>query len=101
MLALAFDHTIHYRITVKPTGVTLTFWEPALKTEERTKPYLYLANYAFSTEDEAKAMLKRHLVLNGANGVSSLNLPTEGKIRVMPYPTWPNCEVEIFSRQAV
>jgi hypothetical protein len=93
MYALASDHTIHYRIAKQPAGIRLTLWELARNAEGRQKPYLYLINYTFHDIEEAQNVLKQHLVLNGVSGVIDTNLPAAGKVRIMPYPTWSNCEI--------
>lgn len=93
MYALASDHVLNYRITEQASGVRLTMWEMAQSIEGRPKPYLYRINCCFDNVESAKATLKQHLILNGATGVASLEIPTEGKVRILPYPTWSSCEV--------
>ncbi|HEY9878509.1 MAG TPA: hypothetical protein V6D29_08635 [Leptolyngbyaceae cyanobacterium] len=93
MYALASDHILHFRISQRPGGVKLTLWELAPAPENRLKPYLYLVNYHLNSLEEARGLLRQHLLINGANGVANLEIPAEGKVRIMPYPTWNSCEM--------
>lgn len=93
MYALASDHVLNYRITEQAGGFRLTMWEMAQSSEGRAKPYLYRINSCFESFEAAKSTLKQHLILNGATGVSSLEIPAEGKVRILPYPTWSSCEL--------
>ncbi|PSN20217.1 hypothetical protein C7271_03270 [filamentous cyanobacterium CCP5] len=90
MYALASDHVLNYRITQQSAGsVRLTMWEMAKTIDKRSKkPYLYRINLYFDCEDAARITLKQHLALNGAVGVANLEVPLEGRVRIMPYPTW-------------
>lgn len=90
---LGSDHILHFRISQRPSGTRLTLWELAAVPDNRVKPYLYMVNYYLETLEEAKGLLRQHLVLNGASGVGNLDLPHEGKVRIMPYPTWNSCEI--------
>lgn len=93
MYALASDHILHFRISQRPGGVKLTLWELAPASENRIKPYLYLVNYQLNSLEEARGLLRQHLLINGASGVAKLEIPAEGKVRIMPYPTWNSCEM--------
>lgn len=93
MYALASDHVLHFRISERPGGVRLTMWEMAPNPKEQLKPYLYVINYYLDTLEEAQGFLRQHLMINGASGVAKLDIPFEGKVRVMPYPTWSSCEI--------
>ena len=93
MYALASDHTLHYRIAQQPGSAKLALWELAQHPEDRQKPYLYLVNYTFKTLKEAEDTLKQHLLLNGVSGVIDGDIPSAGKVRIMPYPTWSSCEI--------
>jgi hypothetical protein len=93
MYALASDHILHFRISERPGGVRLTLWELAPSQADQLKPYLYRINYYLNSLEEARGFLRQHLLINGASGVAKLEIPFEGKVRVMPYPTWNGCEI--------
>lgn len=93
MYALASDHILHFRITERPGGVKLTMWELTPTATDQLKPYLYVVNYHLNSLEEARGFLRQHLMINGASGVARLDIPFEGKVRVMPYPTWNSCEI--------
>ena len=89
MFALETAHTIHYRLTVIEDGVRLRLWEPAPKTNQRVSPYLFMVNYVLTSETEAKEVLNLYLEAHGARALISSKLLPEGKIRILPGPTWP------------
>lgn len=93
MYALASDHVLHFQISERPGGVRLTLWELAPNKADQLKPYLYRINYYLNSFEEARGFLRQHLLINGASGVARLEIPSEGKVRVMPYPTWNGCEI--------
>lgn len=90
MYALASDHVLNYQIAPQTAGgVRLTMWEMARSPDKASrKPYLYRINLFFDCEDAARITLKQHLALNGATAVANLEVPLEGKVRIMTYPTW-------------
>lgn len=92
MYALATDHILNYRITEYSGGVRLTMWETSCASDDRRKPYLYRVHCFVENIEAARSALRKHLALNGASGVTSLEIPSEGKVRIMPYPTWGDCE---------
>lgn len=93
MYALASDHILNFRISERPGGVKLTMWELSPEPVDQLKPYLYVVNYYLTSLEEAHGFLRQHLTINGASGVAKLDIPFEGKVRVMPYPTWNSCEI--------
>ena len=46
-----------YRISQTETGVLLRVWAPAPLSEDRTRPYLFLAQYRLASEKEAIKLL--------------------------------------------
>ncbi|ASC69102.1 hypothetical protein XM38_000280 [Halomicronema hongdechloris C2206] len=88
MYAFASEHTLHYQITNDTSGYRLSLWEMAAHPEGRPKPYLYRINYSLASWEEAQALLRQHLALNGMDCVSDLTLPRQGKVRILPHPTW-------------
>ncbi|MDJ0705752.1 MAG: hypothetical protein QNJ46_21000 [Leptolyngbyaceae cyanobacterium MO_188.B28] len=50
-----------YRISHTETGVLLRVWAPAPLSEDRTRPYLFLAQYRLSSEKEAMKLLRVYL----------------------------------------
>lgn len=92
MFALGSVHIIHYRLIEIEEGVRLRVWEPAPKNNQRLNPYLFMVNYVLTSETEAKKVLNLYLQVNGAKSLISSQLSPEGRIRVLPGPTWPNEE---------
>jgi hypothetical protein len=52
---------LKYNITTIEGGVLLSIWEPALKSEVRVKPFLFMSRHRLSSELEAKKMLAHYL----------------------------------------
>ncbi|NJL87147.1 MAG: hypothetical protein HC886_16115 [Leptolyngbyaceae cyanobacterium SM1_1_3] len=100
MFALDTDYTIHYRITESKGSFKLSFWEPATRNEYRTQPYLFRANYLLPTIEAAQNVLKQYILVSGANGLPSTELPNHGKIRVFPHPTWSGQEFDIAEERS-
>ena len=92
MFALGTAHTIHYRLTDMEDGVRLRVWEPAPKNTQRLNPYFFMVNYVLASEAEAQRVLNLYLQTNGSRALISAKLSPEGKIRVLPDPTWPTEE---------
>jgi len=88
MYAFASERILQYQITNDTGGCRLSLWEMAPHPEGRLKPYLYRVNYSLTSLEEAQALLRQHLALNGMDCVSDLNLPRQGKVRILPHPTW-------------
>jgi len=87
------DYMIRYRLQIAPEQVKLQLWEPPVLAHQESVPplpYLYLANFTFNTVAEAEAYLRNHLLKNGAFDVPETNLPAEGEVAILPYPTWGN-----------
>ena len=99
MYDLAADYIIHYRITARARGVKLRLWEPAKKSARRSQPYLYAANYLLKSFEEAKEFLRNYLVANGGNGAVSLDIASEGKLRILAYPTWNDFNAGVAHKQ--
>ena len=99
MYDLADDYTIYYRITARARGVKLRLWEPAKKSSLRSQPYLYVANYLLRSFEEAKEFLRSYFVAHGGNGSVSLNIASEGKLRILAYPTWNDFNPGIAHKQ--
>ena len=99
MYDLADDYTIYYRITARGRGVNLRLWEPAKKSARRSQPYLYAANYLLQSFEEAKEFLKNYLVAHGGNGGLGLEIASEGKLRILAYPTWNDFSAEVSCHQ--
>jgi hypothetical protein len=91
--ALAADHAIFYRIQRSPGVVKLRMWEPHPHSVGGVSlPYLYAVNYTFQKVVDAEAFLREYLLVNGAFDVPDRNFPTEGRIEILPYPTWSGLE---------
>ena len=92
--ALKGDHAICYRFRYEMGYIKLRLWEPPTPDENRDSqrsPYLYAANLTFRTMQEAEAFLHGHLLSNGAFDVPETDFPKEGRIEILPFPTWqPN-----------
>jgi hypothetical protein len=52
---------LKYNITTTESGVMLSIWEPAPKTELRVKPFLFMARHRLPSELEAKKLLAHYL----------------------------------------
>jgi hypothetical protein len=89
--ALTDDYVICYRLQRETNPIKLRLWEPpvpSLPSHEQDLPYLYAVNFTFKTLQEAEAFLHGHLLSNGAFDVPETDFPEEGKIEILPYPTW-------------
>jgi hypothetical protein len=88
---LTDDYAICYHLQRATSPIKLRLWEPpvpAARGQEQDLPYLYAVNFTFNTLQEAEAFLHEHLLSNGAFDVPETNFPEEGKVEILPYPTW-------------
>ena len=91
-------HTIKYRISCQhnsPRTTRLTFRETAPRNHDRLKPYLYTANYAVRSVDEAHQLLREYLYTNGVTAVEELDFPHHGRIEVIPGAAWCGFQANI------
>ncbi|WP_008311467.1 hypothetical protein [Leptolyngbya sp. PCC 6406] len=85
---LAAEYAIYYKIVLEAGQIRLRLWEIAPDSQKNPYPYLYLVNYGFHHREEAEAFLREYLFLNGAFDVPERNLPPEGQVEILPFPTW-------------
>lgn len=57
MQSLKLPQLIKFSVTFHDDGVLLSIWEPAPINDSRVRPFLFMAKYRLSTEDEAKEVL--------------------------------------------
>lgn len=91
--SLTEDYFICYRLVEETNCIRLRLWEPPLPAKATAddfteQPYLYALNFNFKHLREAEAFLRRYLLNNGALDVPATNFPEEGKISILPFPTW-------------
>jgi hypothetical protein len=86
------DHLLFYKIISAPDGVRLRIWEAATALDDSPSPYLYILNLRVGSLAEAKNRLKDHLALNGGTLSPSQDLPSKGKVKLMPFATWNGSE---------
>ncbi len=85
------DHVICYQFQPEVDRIKLRLWEPLSNVASKdpmSRPYLYMANLTFTTLHEAESFLHAHLLSNGAFDVPATNFPQEGKVTILPFPTW-------------
>jgi hypothetical protein len=85
---LAADYAIHYKLTRQGGQVRLRLWEMHPNPQQAPQPYLYAVNYSFPRQSEAELFLREYLYVNGAFDVPDSNMPEEGAIAILPFPTW-------------
>lgn len=51
-------------------AILLAIWEPAPTTDNRTRPFLFVAKHLLRTEEEAKSILSQYLEIYAANPVN-------------------------------
>ena len=85
---LATDYAIHYKLTHQGGQVRLRLWEMHPHPQQAPQPYLYAVNYSFPRQSEAELFLREYLYVNGAFDVPDSDIPTEGAIAILPFPTW-------------
>jgi hypothetical protein len=54
---------LKYNITAIDGGVLLSIWEPAVKSDIRVKPFLFMIRYRLASEGEAKKLLGHYLAV--------------------------------------
>jgi hypothetical protein len=52
---------LKYNLTRTEIGVLLSIWEPAPLSENRVKPFLFMANHRLPSADEAEEILNAYL----------------------------------------
>jgi hypothetical protein len=88
----ADNHLLFYKIVSAPDGIRLRIWESATELDQSPAPYLYILNLRVGSLSEAKKRLKAHLSLNGGTLTTGQDLPSKGKVRLMPHATWNGTE---------
>lgn len=89
--ALPGDYIVCYRLEEHLGQTKLRLWEPILPSRpaaDTTAPYLYIINFTFRTTREAEVFLRNHLLSNGAFDVPESHFPQEGRVEILPFPTW-------------
>jgi hypothetical protein len=61
MQSLKAPHSLKYNLTPVTEGVLLSIWEPAPVTEQRARPFLFMAKHRLPSEDEAQEILNYYL----------------------------------------
>lgn len=54
---------LKYNIAAIEGGVLLSIWEPAVKSDVRVKPFLFMSRHRLPSELEAKKMLAHYLAV--------------------------------------
>jgi len=65
MVASPFDTlshcTLRYKITQNDDGLVLYVWEPAMLTEARVRPFVFMAKHPIGDKDMAMEILSQYL----------------------------------------